>query len=77
MKRATLIKELRRVADDMEIRRSYPGKNKPSTIILKIYSARIPAKLIEEFQKLPGAQNHNLERAMRLFLLAHGVDTCE
>jgi hypothetical protein len=74
MKRETLIKEMKRVADEMQIERTYPSVGKPSTATLKIFGGRISAKLIEEFKKLPGARSHNLERAMRLWLMLHNCE---
>ena len=67
MKQETAIRGAAFLLNEIEVYRTHPGKGQkaPTSIV---YCGRLPADLVEEFKALPGYQNHNLEKAMRLLL---------
>ena len=70
MKRSSALKAAQQLLDEIEVYRAHPGKGQkaPASVV---YCGRLPADLVEEFKALPGYQNHNMEKAMRLLLIVH------
>jgi len=68
MKRSSALKAALQLLDEIEVYRAHPGKGQRAPVSV-VYCGRLPADLIEQFKALPGYQNHNLEKAMRLLLM--------
>jgi hypothetical protein len=52
--------------------RTFTGPGKRSQIEMEMLCGKIPKAVVTQFRGLSGAVSHNMERALKLFLLLQG-----